>query len=88
MLQRRLARLTRRLAGAWCGVPIAEAYQSRPAVPLTFTRPLSWVLGDRATWRDLLWTVVNGVAGWILAALARRQAHGLDRHQTRSAARR
>ena len=57
---RRLARLARRLAGAWCGVPIAEAYQPRPAGLLTFTRRLSWLLGDRATWRDLLWTVMNG----------------------------
>ena len=67
---RHLACLTRRLAGAWCGVPIAEAYQPRPAGALTFTRRLGWLLRDRATWRDLLWTAVNGVAGCILAALA------------------
>jgi signal transduction histidine kinase len=67
---RRLAQLTRRLAGVWCGVPIAETYRPRPASPLTFTGQLRWLLADRATWRDLLWTVVNAVAGTLLAASA------------------
>jgi signal transduction histidine kinase len=67
---RRLAGLTRRLAGEWCGVPIAEP---RPLPPpregkLTFTEQLRWLLSDPATQRDLRWTAVNLVA-WILALL-------------------
>jgi signal transduction histidine kinase len=65
---RRLARLTRRLATEWCGVPIAEAYRPRPAGPLTYTQRLGWLLTDRATWRDLLWMAISAIAGWILAA--------------------
>ncbi len=65
---RRLARLTRRLAGEWCGVPIAEAYRPRPAGPLTYTQRLGWLLTDRVTWRDVLWAAVSVIAGWILAA--------------------
>jgi len=65
---RRLASLTRRLAGQWCGVPIAEP---RPVPPphegrLGYTERLRWLLSDPATWRDLGWTAVNLVA-WVLA---------------------
>jgi signal transduction histidine kinase len=69
---RRLAGLTRRLAGEWCGVPIAEP---RPLPPpphqgrLSFTERLRWLLSDPATQRDLRWTAVNLVA-WVLAALS------------------
>jgi len=69
---RSLARLTRRLAGRWCGVPIAEPYLPRPwadggkAGPL---RRLKWLLVDQATWRDLLWAVVNGCLAWIVPLL-------------------
>jgi signal transduction histidine kinase len=69
---RRLASLTRRLAGKWCGVPIAEP---RPLSPpphpgrLSFTERLRWLLSDPATQRDLRWMAVNLVA-WILAALS------------------
>jgi signal transduction histidine kinase len=68
---RRLASLTRRLAGEWCGVPIAEP---RPLPPpphegrLGYTERLRWLATDPATWRDLRWTVVNLVA-WMLALL-------------------
>src|SRR6266852_3419096 len=65
---RRLASLTRRLAGEWCGVPIAEP---RPLPPphqgrLGFTERLRWLLTDPATQRDLSWTAVNLIA-WVLA---------------------
>jgi signal transduction histidine kinase len=69
---RSLARLTRRLSGRWCAVPIAEPYLPRPwagggkAGP---RRRLAWLLGDQATWRDLLWVTLNGLVGWIVAAL-------------------
>ena len=67
---RRLAGLTRQLAGEWCGVPIAESYQPPPADPATlhYTARLRWLLNDVATWRDMLWVAVNFLVGWILAA--------------------
>jgi signal transduction histidine kinase len=66
---RRLAMTARRLSGAWCGVPIADGYQPPPATDgakLRFTRRLWWLLADPATWRDLLWTTVNSLVGWIM----------------------
>jgi signal transduction histidine kinase len=70
---RRLTNLTRRLAGEWCGVPIAELY--RPSAgpgdeKLSFTARLKWLLTDVTTWRDLLWVIVNMVLGWVLAAVS------------------
>ena len=69
MALRQLAGLTRRLAGEWCGVPIAESYQPPPADPATlpYAARLRWLLSDTATWRDLRWVVVNVLVGWILA---------------------
>jgi signal transduction histidine kinase len=68
---RRVTDLTRRLAGEWCGVPIAEL--RRPSAgpgdeKLSFTERLKWLLTDVTTWRDLLWVTVNVLLGWILAA--------------------
>jgi signal transduction histidine kinase len=65
---RGLARLTRQLAGDWCGVPIPERYTPRPDETLTFTGRLRWLATDPATWRDLWWTVASPVT-CILAAL-------------------
>jgi signal transduction histidine kinase len=62
---RRPALLTRRLAGQWCGVPIADPYLPRPGGGPG--RRLGWLLTDRATWRDVLWVIVNACGGWILA---------------------
>ena len=70
MVVRRLASLTRRLVGQWCGVPIAEPYLPRPWADggkVGLRRWLGWLLTDRATWRDLLWVTVNACGGWILA---------------------
>jgi signal transduction histidine kinase len=67
---RRLANLTRQLSGEWCGVAIAEPYRPAPAVDagrLPYFARLRWLLGDVATWRDLLWVTVNALVGWILA---------------------
>jgi signal transduction histidine kinase len=66
---RRLASLTRRLAGEWCGVAIAEPYRPAPAAveQKSITARLRWLLGDPATWRDLLWVTVNALVGWIVA---------------------
>ena len=78
---RGLANLTRRLAGEWCGVTITEPYGPQPAdgtQKLSYTERLRWLLGDVATWRDLLWVTVNALVGWILAvASAALAATGL-----------
>jgi signal transduction histidine kinase len=69
---RRLASHTRRLAGAWSGVPIAEPYQPPPDPGhgrLPFRRRLIWLASDPATWRDMLWALVSACVGWVLAAL-------------------
>jgi signal transduction histidine kinase len=63
-LNRKLANQVRVLSARWCGVPIASPYRVRPAGQ----GRLRWKLGDWATWRDLLWLPVNGVAGFVVAA--------------------
>jgi signal transduction histidine kinase len=64
-----LAMLTRRLSGEWCAVPIASPYRPPPgAGRLSFWRRLSWLLGDPAGRRDVLWFAVNAGGGWTLAA--------------------
>jgi|SRR5450756_799322 len=60
---RRQADLQRRWALEWSGVTIATPYRSLSAKPTNrlfrVFRRCRWVLGDPATWRDLLWTLVN-----------------------------
>jgi signal transduction histidine kinase len=83
---RRLASLTRRLAGRWCAVAIPEAYAPMPvsAAPargssgglvdlilrghgrITYLQRMTWLVSDRATWRDLLWLAVSVVVGPVL----------------------
>jgi signal transduction histidine kinase len=68
---RRIAIVTRMLAGQWCGVPIADPYRApggRADSQLSRTERLTWLLNDAATWRDLGWVTVNVLVGWILAA--------------------
>jgi signal transduction histidine kinase len=72
LAMRRLAILTRRLAGEWCGVPIADPYLLLPATgdgKISLRQRLGRLLSDPATWRDLLWTTVNTCVGWILAVV-------------------
>jgi len=69
---RQPASLTRRLSGPWCGVPIAEPYLPHPRTGGRKAGPgrrLAWLLTDPATWRDLLWAMVNGCVGLFLAIL-------------------
>jgi hypothetical protein len=70
---RRYADLQRRWALEWSGVSIASPYRSRPAKPASrlvrVFRRCRWVLGDPATWRDLLWTLVNVPVSAVLGLL-------------------
>ena len=72
LCMRSLARLTRRLSGRWCAVPIAEPYLPPPWADGGKRGPrrrYAWLLTDQATWRDLLWVTVDGCVGWLLALL-------------------
>jgi signal transduction histidine kinase len=55
----------------WCaerlGVPIARPYRPEPTGG--WVRRLRWYLSDRATWRDLMWLLVDATAGFTLAIL-------------------
>jgi len=70
---RRQAGLQRRWALEWSGVTIATPYRSLSAKPTNrlfrVFRRCRWVLGDPATWRDLLWTLVNVPVSAVLGLL-------------------
>ena len=63
----------RRWALEWSGVTIATPYRPRPVKPTNrlfrVFRRCRWVLGDPATWRDLLWTLVNAPVSGVLGLL-------------------
>jgi len=66
---RALANLTRRLAGAWCGTVIARPYRPLPAGRETeLGIRLKWLVNDPASWRDLLWLVVDACGGCVVVA--------------------
>jgi signal transduction histidine kinase len=60
---RRQAERQRRWAREWSGVTITTPYRTRSNRPanrlLRVFRRCGWVLGDPATWRDLLWVPIN-----------------------------
>jgi signal transduction histidine kinase len=67
---RRLAGRQRKWARDWSGVAIADPYRPRPD-PARFwltrsLRRVRWLLTDPATWRDLLWLVLNMPAAFVL----------------------
>jgi signal transduction histidine kinase len=70
---RRYADQQRRWALEWSGVSITTPYRSRSAKPVNRLfrafRRCRWVLGDPATWRDLLWTLVNVPVSVVLGLL-------------------
>ncbi|HEX4087977.1 MAG TPA: histidine kinase [Trebonia sp.] len=70
---RRQAERQRRWASEWSGVTIAAPYRTRSTKPanrlLRVFRRCGWVLGDPATWRDLLWTLVNVPVSLVLGLL-------------------
>ncbi len=67
---RQLARLTRQLAGEWCGVRIADPYRpTRAGQREVSVRGLGRRLADPATGRGVGWLIVNACGGWVLAVL-------------------
>jgi signal transduction histidine kinase len=64
-----LATLQRRWARDWSGVPVAEPYRPVPSGPLGPIRRCRWLLSDPATWRDLLWSLLNVPVGILLGVL-------------------
>ena len=73
LMVRRQADLQRRWAREWSGVTIAAPYRSLSAKPANrlfrVFRRCWWVLGDQATWRDLLWSLVNVPVSVVLGLL-------------------
>jgi signal transduction histidine kinase len=69
---RRLAIFTRRVSARWCDMPIAAGYGPRPGATytgpgpgiarLSFQQRMNWLLGDTATWQDMLWAAVAAIA--------------------------
>ncbi|MFD3328787.1 sensor domain-containing protein [Streptomyces sp. NPDC058701] len=67
---RRQARTQRALAGRWSGVRVESPYAADPGGgPGGALRRARRTLGDGATRRDLLWTLVNPLVGPLLAFL-------------------
>ncbi len=65
---RSLAWLTRRVVADWSGVPAAGRDLPPPGTygtPARYWRRLGWLLTDPATARDLRWTLLNSLLGWI-----------------------
>ncbi|WTL28617.1 sensor domain-containing protein [Streptomyces sp. NBC_01498] len=80
---RRLCNWARRTAGR-AGVPVEVPYQPEPAEfekdIVGWMRRCKWILTDRATWRDLLWLLLNtavGMVGFVPAALLYYAGEGL-----------
>ena len=66
---RRLETRVRRRCADWCGVAIGVPYQPEPAHQEEreqgFWARSLFLLADPATWRDLLWTEVDMLVGWL-----------------------
>jgi signal transduction histidine kinase len=63
------ANLGRRLARDWSGVDIPEPYRPQPPLDRGIVGLLQrcrWLLRDPATWRDLLWLLVDATVGFAL----------------------
>nr|WP_244994285.1 sensor histidine kinase [Actinomadura coerulea] len=66
---RTIANQQRVWAAEWSGVRIPVPYRAEPAKAGVFGR-LKWVLTDPASWRDLLWSLLNVPAALVLGVLA------------------
>ncbi|GAA0316001.1 sensor domain-containing protein [Actinoallomurus spadix] len=72
-LVRAYANARRRLAHAWFGVEIKEPYKPRPRFRRGLTglfQRYRWVVADPATWRDVLWLILDATAGFVLGLIA------------------
>ncbi|WP_243725640.1 sensor histidine kinase [Actinomadura rubrisoli] len=70
---RGVANQQRAWAAEWSGVPIPVPYRPEPIGPNGKAGPfrtLKWLLIDPATWRDLLWTILNVPLGLFFGILA------------------
>ncbi|WP_436849460.1 sensor histidine kinase [Streptomyces avermitilis] len=56
------------VAAEWCGVRIPSGYRPVPVDAGPWARCLL-LLSDRATWRDLIWLLVDMTAGFVTAVL-------------------
>jgi len=69
---RRLANVTRRLSGQWCGVPIPVPYRpyagpdAQAGTWRRFGQASGRLLTEPATWRDLLWELVDTLIAWLI----------------------
>ncbi|MDJ1137017.1 sensor histidine kinase [Streptomyces iconiensis] len=69
-LVRTHANQRRMLAHDWAGVEIMEPYRPLPTNPVGVAGHVErclMMLKDPATWRDFLWLIVDGIAGFLLA---------------------
>ncbi|WP_030656305.1 MULTISPECIES: sensor histidine kinase [Streptomyces] len=73
-----------RRAAARSGIPVERPYRPEPEEIerdiVGWTRRCKWILADPATWRDLLWLLLNcvvGLAGFVPAALLYYAGEGL-----------
>ncbi|WP_171168273.1 sensor histidine kinase [Streptomyces sp. I05A-00742] len=80
---RRLCDLNRRAAGR-CGIPVDSPYRPGPQEfekdIVGWMRRCKWILTDPATWRDLLWLLLNtavGMIGFVPAAVLYYALEGL-----------
>jgi signal transduction histidine kinase len=67
------ANLRRRLAREWFGVEVNEPYKPRPRFQggvIGVLERYRWIVTDPATWRDLVWMIVDATAGFVLGVLA------------------
>jgi signal transduction histidine kinase len=67
---RSVADQQRTWAAEWSGVKIPVPYRPEPAGRAGPWRRLGWLLGDPASWRDLLWTILNVPVALVLGVLA------------------
>ncbi len=73
-----------RRAATWSGVPVERPYRPEPEEIekdiVGWMRRCKWILADPATWRDLLWLLLNcvaGLVGFVPAALLYYAGEGL-----------
>ncbi|MDQ1288123.1 MAG: hypothetical protein QG622_1688 [Actinomycetota bacterium] len=70
---RGLARTHRRLAGTWSGITVEDPYRPeptpRPGIAGIWAR-FRWMMTDPATWRDLIWMILDVAVGLVLPLLA------------------